>query len=1205
MLSKIAGFEVRYQLFSPVFIAVFAIFFLLVFGGITIDNIQIGGGGATNINSPNALTINIMIFSLFGGLIPAAFLSSGVLRDKSFKSEELFFSRPVRETDFVLGRFIGGFVATAMCFAAVPVAFLIGSVMPWLDQELIGPTNLGWYLYTYAVIGLVNMWVMGTILFTVANFTRSMLLVWVAFLLLFVFYLVGSTLAGGNPELREVIALADPFALNTVGEMTRYWTTFEQNSQVVPFDGLFLQNRLLWIAIGTALLVLNVFTFRFRKGSTGGGSKKGQKASLALTSAISDIDLPRVTPSTGSAVARQQFFARLGFEVKGVVLNIAFWIILAIGLINTVPGFFLSGAFFGTNTYPVTRQLLDIAQGGYAIFPFIIVIFYAAELVWRERRVGFSEITDATPTPSWVFVSTKYFAMCVVLIALAVVIVVAAILSQAVLGYTQFELGQYAIRGVMEFMIPPILYAALAIFLQVIFNNRWLGMAALLTYIIATLVMGNIGLDHSLYQFGNVPTGQYSDMNGYGHFLGIGLWYAVYWGFVALVLMVLSYQLWSRGALTPITSRLGGLFRGFTPATSGVLALGLFGAVATGGWIFYNTNILNTYISGPDQRGLFAHYERTYEHLAEQASPTITDTSYNVDIYPSERRYDVRGQYVIQNQTEEALETVWINYGSGYWMENEEGRQVVSQTLEGAQIGETDADYAMYRFDLDTPMQPGESRTLDFEVAFNNPGFGNGGNVSSVNYNGTFFNNSEAMPGLGVNQGLFLQSRQQRRREGFDPLPRANDLEDEEHYHESAYFGTDSHYVSFRTTVSTSADQIVVAPGYLEREWVEGDRRYFEYVMDRPILNFYAWLSARYDVAERESNGVLHQVFHHPDHAWNVERMLEASEDSINYFSEHFSPYQYRQYRILEFPMYFGTFAQAFPNTIPFSEGIGFIADLRDSEDIDYVYYVTAHEAAHQWWAHQIMPANVQGGTMLVETFAQYSALMLMRQEYGEDHMRRFLKFELDNYLGARGSEAIEEQPLYRVENQQYIHYRKGSIVMYALQDYVGEETVNRAMARLIEELAYSTNPYPTTLDFLRIIREEAGEEHEQIITDLFERIVLFDLEVTDATATERSDGRWDVVVEVEAHKYEADGEGQQTEEAIDYMIDIGVFTQSLDDTFEGTDHVLYMQKHRVNETTMRFELIVDERPEFVGIDPYNKLVDRDSDDNLSRVTIE
>lgn len=1201
MLSKIAGFEVRYQLFSPVFIAVFAIFFLLVFGGVTIDNIQVGGGGATNINSPNALTINIMIFSLFGGLIPAAFLSSGVIRDRSFKSEELFFSRPVKEFDFVLGRFIGGFIATALCFASVPLAFLIGSMMPWLDQELIGPTNLGWYLYVYASIGLVNMWVVGTVLFAVANFTRSQIFVWVAFLGLLVLYFVGSAIAGQEPELRDELALIDPFAFNTFGEMTRYWTAFEANTQVIPFEGLFLMNRLIWIGIGLGLLLLSVFTFRFRKGGSASASKKSKaQAASGPKSAISDLELPRMQPVLNGTTTRQQFFARLGFEVKGVVLNVAFWVILAFGLFNTVPGFFFANGIYGTDNYPVTRVMMNTINGAYSIIPIIIVIYYAAELMWRERRFRFNEITDATPTPSWVFITSKFLAMMVVILSLAIVAIVAAALSQLAMGYTAIEMDQYMIRSIMEIVIPAGLLSALAIFLQVLLNNRWLGMAAMLVFFVASLIMSQIGFDHNLYQYGGSPGAPYSDMNGYGHFLGISLWFTLYWSFWALFLMVLAYQLWSRGALTPIGTRLKNLFVGFTPATAGLAIVSLVGAGATGGWIYYNTNILNQYISGPNARALQAEYERTYDHLVDLPQPTITATSYEVEIYPEDRRYEAVGQYVMENQTEAPLDTLWLSYGAG--------TTVVRHEMDGATPDVTDEGMYIYSFTLEPPMQPGEVRTLDFEVHRNNPGFRNSGNVTTVNYNGTFFNNGESMPQIGVNQGWFLQDRQQRRREGLEPLPRAYPLEDQHRWFESG-FGQSAHFVDFRTEVCTVAGEIAVAPGYLEREWTEQDasgrdRACYEYIMDRPILNFYSWLSADYEVAEQEFDGINLQVFYHQPHDWNVERMIEASADSLRYFSQVHSPFQYSQFRILEFPSY-QTFAQSFPNTIPYSEGIGFIGDLTDPDAIDYVYYVTAHEAAHQWWAHQVMAANVQGATMLIESFAQYSALMVMRQEYGEDAMRRFLKYELDSYLGSRGSEAIEEQPLYRVENQQYIHYRKGSVIMYALQDYIGEDTVNRALQRLIDERAFSSEPYATTLDFLRILREEAGPEWDSVITDFFERIILFDLQVTDATATQREDGRWDVVIDVEARKYEADGEGQQTEEDIDYLIDIGVFTRDLEGAIEGSDHVLYMEKHRVDENTMRFELIVDEEPLYVGIDPYNKLVDRNSDDNLSRVTIE
>ena len=321
----------------------------------------------------------------------------------------------------------------------------------------------------------------------------------------------------------------------------------------------------------------------------------------------------------------------------------------------------------------------------------------------------------------------------------------------------------------------------------------------------------------------------------------------------------------------------------------------------------------------------------------------------------------------------------------------------------------------------------------------------------------------------------------------------------------------------------------------------------------------------------------------------------------VEYFSREFSPYQYRQVRILEFPAY-NSFAQSFPNTIPYSESIGFVADI-DEEDIDYVFYVTAHEVAHQWWAHQVMGANTQGGTVIVETLAQYSALMVMEEKYGSQVMRRFLQYELDNYLSNRGGEAVAEMPLMRVENQGYIHYRKGSLVMYALKDYLGEGAVNRALRKLIDNHAYRYQPYATSLDLIAYLREEATtQEQQDLITDLFERIVLFDLKVTDAKVEPLDDGRHEVQLTINATKLEADGEGRETEIPLDLSIDVGAFNKNPDDAKPGEEPEIYLQKHRIKAGENVIKLTLDEAPTHVGIDPYNKLVDRNSDDNVRSV---
>jgi ABC-2 type transport system permease protein len=333
-----------------------------------------------------------------------------------------------------------------------------------------------------------------------------------------------------------------------------------------------------------------------------------------------------------------------------------------------------------------------------------------------------------------------------------------------------------------------------------------------------------------------------------------------------------------------------------------------------------------------------------------------------------------------------------------------------------------------------------------------------------------------------------------------------------------------------------------------------------------------------------------------------VQRMLDGMKTSLALFSEKFSPYQFRQARILEFPSY-ADFAQSFANTIPYSENIGFLAKLGDDEKIDIVTYVTAHEIAHQWWGHQLVSSNQQGSTMLIESFAQYSALLVMERTYGKEAMRRFLKYELDRYLRSRGGETLEELPLARVENQTYIHYQKGSLAMWWLKDVVGEDKVNRALSRLLQQFAFKSAPYPNTLDFLKLLREEAGPGHDALIDDLFLKITLLDAKAVNAKSVKRSDGRYEVSFEVEAKKFYADGKGKETEAPLDEPFDVGVFSTEPGKPGYSAASVLAFQRQRIRTGRQTVTLVVDKPPLWVGVDPYNKRIDRNSGDNLSSLT--
>ncbi|HZP64980.1 MAG TPA: hypothetical protein VFB32_01610, partial [Rudaea sp.] len=251
----------------------------------------------------------------------------------------------------------------------------------------------------------------------------------------------------------------------------------------------------------------------------------------------------------------------------------------------------------------------------------------------------------------------------------------------------------------------------------------------------------------------------------------------------------------------------------------------------------------------------------------------------------------------------------------------------------------------------------------------------------------------------------------------------------------------------------------------------------------------------------------------------------------------------------------------------------------------------------------QVIGALVQGVTMLDETFAQYSALMVQEHEYGQQKMRKFLKYELDRYLSDRSGEVAEELPLALNENQNYIHYRKGSVVMYALKDYLGEELVDRVLARYDHDKAFQQPPYTTTREFLDDLRQEAGPKWSPLIADLFEKITVFDDRASEATATKRPDGKYDVTFKIHAAKVYVDGVGKETPAKVDIPIDIGVFARAPNGQ-EADQPVLLLEKRDVPDGDSTMTVTVDGEPYEVGIDPYNKLVDRVSDDNRTRVVV-
>ncbi len=737
-----------------------------------------------------------------------------------------------------------------------------------------------------------------------------------------------------------------------------------------------------------------------------------------------------------------------------------------------------------------------------------------------------------------------------------------------------------------------ILLAVLAVFLQTISPHKFIGWGLMVIYLVTTITFVNLGFEAKLYNYGSTTDTPFSDMNGLGKFWIGAWWLRAYWTAFAVVLLVLAYGLWRRGTESRLLPRL----RRLPLRLRGVAGLLMGGAlvafVGLGAFIYVNTNVWNDYRTKIDNEEWQADYEKTLLPFENTPQPKIVAMTLDVDIKPHEPSLETKGSYVIENKTAAPLREIHVRF--------DRDLAVKGLSIEGARPKKTFERFNYRIFAFDTPMQPGERRKMSFITLRSQRGFPNSDQESRVVDNGTFVNNLEIAPILGMARDGLLQDRAKRRKYGLPPERRMAKLGDVP----SRQFNglrKDADFITSDITVTTEADQTPIAPGYKVSDTVRNGRRVARFVTEAPIMPFVSIQSARYQVAEERYKGVKLAVYYDAQHPWNIERMKTAMKRSLDYMGTNFSPYQFRQLRFQEFPDY-AQFAQSFANTIPWSEGMFFISDYRDPTKIDMVTYVGAHEIGHQWWAHQVIGADQQGGAMLSETFAQYSALMVMKRSYGKPQIRKFLKFELDSYLRARGGDVIDEQPLYKVENQPYVYYRKGSLVMYRLQDQIGEETVNRALRKLIADHAFKGAPYPITTDFLTALRAEAPADKQALITDLFERITLYDLKTKSATVKKRADGRFDVTITVDAQKKYADGKGKETAAPLNETMDIGLFTAKPGDKgFDAKDVVAY-ERRSIRSGVQTFTFTTARAPTFAGVDPYNTVIDRNGDDNTVKV---
>jgi ABC-2 type transport system permease protein len=1194
---EIFRFEVRYQARrASTWLYVAVLLALSVYPTLELSATYARNDGSA-AHSPFIVAVMGLLWGTFGLFMASAVTGEAAARDAQTRMDSLVYTAPVGKTAYFGGRFLAAFGVSAAILLAAPIGLALGGLL--LSRTPLGaPFNAVTYLSTYGLLLLPNAFVAAALMFSLAALTRRAVASYVGVVLLACVSAFSWTIVATTWKQWGLARLLDPFGAVILGELSMVWTPVERSTRSIELQGAMLWNRVLWLTIAAGVLAATCRRFRFRHHAAGPAPRM-----------LSDLGPPTVRdaePRSSRATASAQVsfgFATHARQIVEVGCESFLTVVRGWGgvlLVATAAFIVFSGTptgHLGVPMFPTAERMVRFLAAPLArpdelnsmIVP-LLIIFWAGELIWRDRETRQNHVIDVVPAPDWVLFLGRAAGLGVVLITLQALVMVGGIGTQLQSGYFDIQIAPY-LQSLLGLQLADyLLFSLLALVIHVLVNQKYVGhLGGLLAY--AFIVNAPVlGVEHHLLVYGSDPGWSYSGMRRFDPFIGPWLWFKLYWTGWALLLAALATLFYVRGTETTLAARLALATRRFTRGMQGAVVATLALIVAVGAFIFYNTNILNAYVATADGIARRVDYEKRYGRYRNVPQPQLTGTTLRVEIHSARRAIDIRGVFEMVNATDVAVDTIHLAPTRAVRTTGIRFDRPVIELVADDRLG-----HRIYT--LSTPLAPGDSLRLEFELRFEASGFSNGGLDSSVVSNGAYFTNGAWLPGIGYQPEREIANAEMRRAHGLAPRPMTRSLDDE-----TVRFDPDrATRVAVDAVVGTDAGQIGVAPGRLRRSWTEKGRRYVHYATDAPIRNDYAFFSAAYAVREarwRPPDGsgreVSIEVYHHPAHAWNVDRMVRSVKASLDYYTRVLGPYPHGQVRLIEHPGDSVTL-HASPVNISYQEPFALLNPEKDPRRIDLPFAVVAHEMAHQWWGNALTPAGVEGAGLLTESLAWYSALGVVEQSLGREHLERLLEMMREAYLtpASRGN-----VPLLRADDP-FLAYRKGPFAMYALREYLGADRLDGALRRLLDRHRSGQPPLPTPLDLYRELQAIAPESLRGLLADLFETNTFWELTTQSVGARRLPDGNWRVTLDVLARKVVVDEDGVEKDVPMDDPIEVGVFTGAAD---SGPGERLYLETHRVRSGRQRITVTTPREPARAGIDPRRLLIDINGRDNLKEL---
>ena len=1184
ILIRLLQFEWKYhskQRSSIVFLVLFILFGILAMTS-EFQFLEI----STMYNDAFNLSLLAGIISL-GVLFPCLFFCiNGLLRDQNYNFKEIIFSTGITKSFFFVSRFLVIFLITLLLSSLSFFCVLIGTFLSESNPEAIHAFNFLHYLWPWLILILPNAFIISAVLFSATLMSRKAITTYIVGVIIIGFYwfsafTINSPLIGGSslssPEVVSKALLIDIIGLAPFFEQTQFLTPVEKNDYLISFSGHFLWNRILWVAIASVLLLIAYRLFSFRKIN----SKSKKVESNKLESKKARTYLPVLTQVNTTKVKIIAFWSLIKIDFKSTIKSIPFLALIIIWVTMLLLSFnyATNGIEVYGSRYPTTDLLLGLIIEILPVFGLLLVVFYSGALVWKTRSRKFDGIIDATPIKNALFFGSKL----AVLIIMPMVLIVTAILTglafQIANGYFDFSISLYLSTfyyGGVQLM----LYAIFCLFVQSMFSNKYLGMIISGVVILSFGPLSeNIGLEHPLLLFNNTPSmaRAYSDFTGYGHYISKFNWLTLYWTIFSGIFILLSYKFWKRG----VSRNVKGNTKWSIKEKMSICVL-LLSFSSVGGFIFYNTNIINDYIVLDETYDFNEHYEREYKKYDDLTVPKLLKEKTKIDIYPNKNAYSVTAESYIENRSSKPMNEIFIT----------ERLPLSALEIENSIQVFHDSILQTYLFRLLTPLLPNQQLKMKYQVNKVSTPF----NIdNSINKNGSYIKSSQFSPLLGYANHYEISDPYEREQRSL-PV-QENAIINDAHLNKHSKFNYEN--VAFETIISTDANQTAFSSGDLIKEWKTENRNHYQYKSADSIDHMVAYFSGKYQVEKVLHRGINIELYYLSNHSRNVAEMIKVTKATIDYCTDNFGAYPHKYMRIGEMSTFAGSNGQAMPGVISINENI-FKKSIEDTESFNVIARVLVHEISHQWWGFLLTPKRIEGALFISESFAKYSETVILEKLYGKAMVNRLSEYTIRKYFTGRSRTHKAEPPLYLTAQEQYLAYSKGAITLNAIRELIGEKMLNKALKNLVSK--YNKGATATSLNFLEELYLVTSKENRNLIDDWIKRVVTYNLSIKNASYKKLKNNTYEITATIFAIRFQTNSNGKEDEININELITIGVFKSDPKAFINEKAETLYLKSHQINKKEMKFSFIVNEIPKYINIDPYFTRLDRTISDNIKLI---